>query len=88
MKTYKISKIWSEEYQCDVEANSLEEAKKLAEESDEWYEADERWLSMERYKVADIPEQEPDEDEDDYEDKCNELWAESDWEKIWSEYDR
>ena len=62
-------------------------AKKFAEESNEWYEADERWLSMERYKVADIPEQEPDEDEDDQEDKCNELWAESDWEKIWSEYD-
>ena len=87
MKTYKISKIWSEEYQCEVEADSLEEAQKLAEESDEWYEADERWLSMERYKVADIPEQEDDEDEDDYEEKCAELWDEYDWEKIWSEYD-
>ena len=25
--------------------------------------------------------------EDDYEEKCAELWDEYDWEKIWSEYD-
>lgn len=88
MKKYLISKIYSSEYQCEVEADSLEEAEKLAEESDEWYEADEQWVSMERYKVADIPLQQDDEDEDDYKDKCNELWDECDWEKIWSEYDR
>lgn len=82
MKTYKFSKTWCEEYLCEVQANSFEEAQKLAEESDEWYEGPERWLSMERYKVADIPEQEPDEDENDYEDKCFELWEESDWELI------
>ena len=82
---YRISKIWSEEYQCEVEANSLEEAKRLAEESDEWYEADERWLSMERYKTADIPDDlDPENDEDEIED----IWNESDWELIWSEYDR
>jgi len=82
---YRISKIWSEEYQCEVEADSLEEAKRLAEESDEWYEADERWLSMERYKTADIPEDlDPENDEDEIED----IWSESEWELIWSEYDR
>lgn len=82
---YRISKIWSEECQCEVEANSLEEAKRLAEESDEWYDADERWLSMERYKTADIPDNlDPENDEDEIED----IWSESEWELIWSEYDR
>lgn len=82
---YRISKIWSEERQCEVEADSLEEAKRLAEESDEWYDADERWLSMERYKTADIPDDlDPENDEDEIED----IWSESDWELIWSEYDR
>jgi len=82
---YRISKIWSEERQCEVEADSLEEAKRLAEESDEWYDADERWLSMERYKTADIPD---DLDPENNEDEIEDIWSESDWELIWSEYDR
>ena len=68
---YLLSKIWSYESTCMVEADSLEEAKKLAADMD-WNE-DETLLDKERYKVIDA-------DENIDEDEIYDMFDEVDWE--------
>ena len=63
MKKYQFYRMYEQSYGCLVEADSIEEAKKKAEE-EEWYdeEGGESWLTLERWRCIESDE-ELDEDE-------------------------
>ena len=77
---YKFHKTFEEYWACEVEANSLEEAQKIAANA-EWFEDGERNLTLERWTKF---EKVDDEDEQD------ELRsdAEAEYQIIWSAYNR
>ena len=77
---YKFQKTYEEYYACEVEADSLEEAQKIAEDSEDWYEDGESTLVMERWTRFDKVD-----DEDEQDELRSE--AESDYELIWSAYE-
>ena len=67
---YRFEQTYEQTIWFEVEADSLEEAKQLAENKEEWEEDSERFLSLDRYKFA--------ETEDDLED--------ADWEVVYNAY--
>lgn len=77
---YKFQKTYEEYYACEVEADSYEEAKELAEESNDWYEDGERSESMYRWTSFEKVD-----DEDEQDELRSE--AEDEYEVIWSAYD-
>ena len=76
MKRYIISKVYSYEVTCEVEAENLEEALRNTEINNE-YEEGEHLLELERYKELDSEEYEHED-----EDGIQELFEEADWQVI------
>ena len=84
MKKFRFVKAYEYQIACVVEAETLEEAKEKAEH-EEWFddEGGEHWVTLDKWKCIDIPD---DLDEEEDEEKIEELWEEADWEVEYDAY--
>ncbi len=85
MKKFRFYKSFEQAYGCEVEAETLEEAKAKAENA-EWYdeEGGENWVTLERWKSADIPD---DLDKEDDDEEIAEIWDNTEWNIEYNAYE-